>query len=284
MLLAVPAAGQPCLGGSPPLPPADDTWLSADVRTEITVLGVNLLTGGLTAGIARWRAGDSFWEAFRTGAMGGAGTYLGKRLVTLDAPGAGVVGRSVAAVGSSVSANGTRGDPAFSRILLPVGPLRLDLRTGDSNRSGIRIDPVGILGLGWAAFGGFGPRLDIGGTLHAGLPVFRAYDWSPGEGWSARNVAGAIVIRGDSEGIAAREDFYRLALAHELVHQLQYDQAFILWMEPLETRLLHDARERHRWMRYLDLSLQAPGALLLNQVIPYDLRPWEWEAHLMVDI
>jgi hypothetical protein len=260
------------------LPPPTDP--RGSVSDHAAVLAVNVALAGLTAGIRQWRSGGSFVDGLWRGGLGGAGTYAGKLIVTADAPGAGLAGRAVAAAGASVSRNAADGVPMFHRLVIPVGFVRMhwEPATGNFHTS---IDVTGAGAVIGSYFAGVGASLDMRRTLSSGAPVFMAREWESDWGWHARHVAGTIVLRGDSPDDLRHDRFIARALAHEQIHVLQYDQAWILWSEPVERRALRALGASPLLVRSVDLSLHAGVLLGLNALIPYDARPWEREADIL---
>jgi hypothetical protein len=215
---------------------AYDDWRGG-TGGQLAALGANVLAGGLTAGIRRWRSDGSFRDGFWRGAVGGAGTYLGKRIVTEATPGAGILGRGVAAVGSSVSRNAAHGAPSFQDLILPIGPVRLHWSPG-VGELGTSVDLFAVGSLIWVYSADLGASLDLRRTLESGALVWTASDWERSWGWHARQVGGGIVVRGDEPGTREHGRFVARALSHERIHVIQYDQAYILWSEPVERRIL----------------------------------------------
>jgi hypothetical protein len=257
-------------------------------RDELLVMAANVALGGLTAGVRQWRGDGSFGDGFRKGALGGAGTYLGKRLVVRDDLASGVLGRAVAAGGASVVRNASEGRPAFERVVLPVGPLRVRWfpSEGDWYAS---LDLAAAGSIVWAQLGGMGVRLDPVRTLATGAPVFLAHRWEPEWGWHGRHAFGMIVLRGDDGARGAVSPFpsydelMRRALGHERVHLIQYDQAYILWGESLERGLMERMGLPERFVRSVDPSLHGLAVSALDRVLSHDRRPWEWEADALAN-
>jgi hypothetical protein len=247
---------------------------------QIAVLAVNVIGGGLTGGIGQWRRDGSFVDGFRRGALGGAGTWLGKRVVVSDFPGAGLGGRTLAAVGASVTRSAAHGDPSFERLVLPLGPVRFhwNVAGGELHTS---LDLFAVGGLVWAYGAGLGSSLDLGRTLSSGSPVLLARDWEREWGWHARNVGGTVILRGDRPGDPLHHEFLNRAFAHERVHTLQHDQAYILWSMPLEQRMFEGLGVPARVVRSLDLSIHGLVVTGLDQVLDHDVRPWEIEADIL---
>ncbi|HEY0038425.1 MAG TPA: hypothetical protein VGB66_17125, partial [Longimicrobium sp.] len=119
---------------------------------DFGVLSANVLFGGLSAGLVQTARGGSFRDGFTRGAAGGVGVYAGKRIAVAPWSGAGFVGRQVASVGSSVVWNAGAGRPSFEEVALPVGPVRLYLRTsGQGPRVHARVDAVAVMATAYAA-------------------------------------------------------------------------------------------------------------------------------------
>jgi hypothetical protein len=245
-------------------------------RGEALSLGVNALLGGATAGVRAHLRGGSFLDAFAAGAAGGALTYAGKRIAVEDFAGAGFLGREVAAVGSSVSANAAEGRGVLERVALPLGPVRLYISPrGEGPLLQPRVDLAAVASVAWAAAQP-GSRLDLEESLSSGAPVFRRRVPAQELGFEGAHLAGVVQLRdaGDPERV-------RRAAAHERVHVLQYDQAFLLWAAPAEEWLLNRARWSRALHRWVDLGVNAPALAALGAALPYRSRPWEQEAELL---
>jgi len=280
-----------------PCPPHCE-WSSApgtlphvQTASHLTLAAVNIALGGVTAGTTLAIRGASFREVLSglaQGAAGGAAVYGGKALVgadvgrIYDGPVA-FTGRAVAAAGASVTRNAGAGIGPLDHIVLPVGPTRLHVRRTEppGQRVHMSVDLVAIAGLGAMVLTYDDLRLDVGSTLWSGAPTFRTTS-APRETWRGQHLAGAIVVRQstfDHTGGSLWTGEERVTLAHERVHLIQYDQAFIQWSDPVERALLRALTGGDRLGRHLDLSLHALAVGLLGAWIPYDRQPWEIEAH-----
>lgn len=276
--VALPVAAQTTDGTRTLLP--DAAAPSASAGEYITAFTVNVAIGGLTAGIRQWRKDGSFLDGLWRGGLGGAGTFAGKLLAASDAPAGGLTGRAIAGAGSSVSRNAADGRPLFHRIVLPVGPVRLHWQPA-ARRVHASFDAAGFAAFTGSYLTDIGASLDLKRSLASGTPVLMARNWETGWGWHGRHVAGTILLRGDQPHSLDHDRFLKLALAHERVHVLQYDQAYILWSEPVERQVLHRLGAPPLLVRSLDLSLHSAALLGLNLIIPYEDRPWEKEADLL---
>jgi hypothetical protein len=257
---------------------------ASELRREATSAAANVLLGGLTSGLWRSANGGSFREGFVRGAAGGGLVYAGKRVAVERFPAAGVLGRELAAVGSSIVRNAADGRPALERVVLPFGPVRFYVATGGEEvRAHARVDVAGVVAAARFALGD-DTRIDWGESLSAAAPVFRRRGTRTELGWDGGHAAGAVVVRdhpyGQPEGMS--EAYRAKTTAHERVHVIQYDQQFLFWTAPAEDALLDGSALGRALHRHVDLGLNAPVVGVLNLVVPYDWRPWEREAYLLV--
>lgn len=111
-LLIAAAITRPLQAQDPP----SGHWASEDWVGEVTFASANALLAGLSAGLLQVIRKGSFKHGFATGALGGAVVYTGRRLAVEDFWGAGLMGRQISAVGSSLTRNAGDGEPVFSRI------------------------------------------------------------------------------------------------------------------------------------------------------------------------
>lgn len=252
---------------------------------EAVLLGTNAALGGVSAGIFRELRGGSFWEGLRDGALGGAIAYAGKRITVERFEGAGLLGREIAAVGSSIVRNASAGQPALAEVVLPIGVGRLYLRrhyasAGAGLRHHFKFDLPTLITTAYLAARS-DADLDLGASLSAGAPVFVTSEYSSPWGWVGYQAAGAVWLRDDTD--AADDSNLRRppVLAHERVHVLQYDFAFLAWGDPAE-QWLTDRLPGGEWIdHHLDLGVDLAGWGLANLIVPYQLRPWEQEAHFL---
>lgn len=244
---------------------------------ELQVAGVNALLGGVTAGLRSEARGGSFGRAFARGAAGGAGVYAGKRLATARFATAGLLGRQVAAVAASVVRNAGDGQASFDRLVLPAWLGRVYLDRRGPVRVQLRADLAAVLATAYAA-SRRELRLDLAASASAGLPVFLAADGYQGRGWDGRHAAGVVWLR-ESAVRADGGSVHSHVLAHEVVHAVQNDFAFVAWSLPGEERVRR--RVLGPAARYVDLGLQAPALGLIAPLAGYERRPWEREAHFL---
>lgn len=237
-------------------------------QQELTAAGINALLGGMTAAAGRILRGEPAWGSFWKGAAGGGAIYAGKRVAVEGFDGAGLLGREIASVGSSVVRNAARGGTVFEEVVLPVGPVRLYW-----SADGVmpRLD-VATVAATAAMMVSYDARIDPLASLSNGAVVLRGHSLTPG-----LSSAGAILTWEDMP----RTEGPRL-LAHERVHILQYDQAFHLWTEAPERWLVRQSPVGSRVLDHLDFGGLALGMRMgLNTAMDYESRPWEREAYLL---
>lgn len=245
---------------------------------EVVALGANAMVGALTAGIAQHFEGGSFWKGFRRGAGAGSIVFAGKRLAVEEFPSAGLLGRGVAATGSSMVRNAAVDRPLLSEVILPVGPTRLYIRPGDHSPLRIQLDVAATVSLA-RAVADANLQFELETSLTSGAAVFRQLNATGRSSWSGREIGGVIEL---SEDTWVRSvDYRRRVLAHERVHVIQYDQGFILAGRPMEAALLPLLPGGRALERWFDFGLETPFWALLNHMVDYDERPWEAEAELL---
>lgn len=250
---------------------------------EFTALSANALLGGLTAGVLQAFRGGDFAPAFVRGALGGAAIYGGKRIAAERFTGAGLLGREVAGVGSSMVRNAADGVPFLDRLILPAGPLRLYIGTA-ARTVHAKVDAIT---LGWLVYGVVEDELtlDWSESLSAGAPVFLT------DGTVIRSTsdtlhsagitqAGVIIVAGVPAFGAA---FQRRVLAHERIHVLQGDHIFTTWTDPLENAVLPRLPGGRTFDRFADVGLTTTVLELLIPLFPdHGDRPWELESIFLV--
>lgn len=235
---------------------------------------INTAIGATTGGISARVRGGSFWHGFLGGALGGGLVYVGKKTVTTHHEFAGLIGREIGAAGSSIVQNASLNKPMLDRIVVPLGPTRLYIKTGDSSGVRLKIDLAATVATIYAATRP-GSRLDISATFRAGAPVFMLPAPTKDPIWQGFHAAGVIQVR---DYLSLPRESITGTIEHELVHVVQYDFGFIAWTEAPEAALIRRLPGGTRIGRYFDLSLNEPVLLLLNGMIPNDKRPWEREA------
>ncbi len=258
---------------------------------EFTILSGNVLLSGVTAGVTQKLRGGSFRDGFMRGLAGGGVIYLGKRFAAERFSGAGLLGREVASVGTSMVHNAGAGVGLLDDVVLPIGLVRFyrerEVAPADSagapppaprRRYRVRLDAVAT---GWALYAAFQPKLhfDAGSSLSTGTLVFKTQNkvMSSGDVHAAGFAKDGVVLLSDVPFWGSV--FAERSLHHELEHVLQEDQLFGTWLRPVQAtglRRLPGGRKLDRWV---DLNASDELLDLLSNFIPHhDVRPWELEA------
>lgn len=256
------------------------TWETRGWVGEVTFLGANALLSGVSSGLMQWLRDGSFQDGFTRGALGGAITYSGRRIVAENFWGAGLLGRQVAGVGSSVVRNAAEDRPAFSRISLPIGPANVYLVPGGARPLSMRLD---IHGTAWLVSAILDDRLQLDGdaSLSAGAAVFRTPRHMIGsDGDFARGImTGGIIVLGANAAEGADDTF-----AHERVHVLQYDYAQEVWGDPFEDWLATKLPGAPGLLKFVRPGILLPAiGSVVSEFVEVDWvdRPWELEAEYL---
>ena len=245
---------------------------------HFTTASANALLSGVTAGLIQEIRGGSFRDGFTRGALGGAVIYVGKHVVAQDFSGAGLIGRQVSAVGTSIVRNASDAVGTFDRLVLPIGFTRVYWQRHANRQWRAKIDAVAA---GWTIYGIAEPQLDLDfkESLSSGAAVFRtngsviAFD----DRHAGGVVQAGVIFLSDVRPWG--QDYLQRALAHERVHVLQMDQIFLTLNDPHDDQLLRSLPAGRTINRYVDINLSAELLRLLT--IPIDKhadRPWEMEA------
>jgi hypothetical protein len=238
---------------------------------ELTVAGLNALLGGVTAAASRAVRGEPIMQGFWAGVAGGGVIYAGKRIAVEDFGGAGLIGREVASVGGSMIRNASAGLAPLEEVVLPVGPVRFYITR---DRVIPRVDVASMVAAS-AFVLYYDARLDLRSSLSSGALIFRGNGPMPG-----LSSAGTVMVWHDLP-----DDEGPRLMAHERVHILQYDQAFLSWGERPERRLVGHVPGPTGFLDYFDAGALVLGARTgLAALIPYAARPWEQEAYLLAEV
>jgi hypothetical protein len=252
---------------------------SAQCCKSAAAAAINAAIGGLTAGTARAVAHDSFWKGFGRGAAGGLAQFAGKRIIAEGRPAFWLVGRQVAAVGSSEVANAAQGRRLFQLVTLPVGPIRIHLEPRARRVKAPTLDlAAAVSALLIAARPG--NHFALQESLATGSLVFMAPEVSDAVGG---NEAGAITLSELApDGVFIGLDSKRSIISHEMIHSAQYDFIVTAWSDALQAAIVRKLHWSSPVTRYVDFNLLLPVQYAANGLIPYDSRPWEQEARVLV--
>jgi len=262
--IPAPASAQPLPG------PGTGTAIyrpRSDFQARTRVLAVNALLGGVTAAVRGALHGESLLTAFPVGLLGGALHFGGKWVGAKDFDGAQLVGRQVAAAGSSVIRNAGDGRGLFAELVAPLGPLRVYVAPGEARPVRVKVDAITVFGTLYAVIHA-GAGIDLDRSLSTGALVF-----GPGElPAQARTIGGAITY---GEVAPQFESFF---LQHEMIHVMQHDLALTAWSTDLEGWVAGVVgRPAETIHRFVDLGLYVP-AVPLVQALDSGIPPWEEEA------
>ena len=249
--------------------------------SHVAILGANTMLSALSGGVAQWLRGGSFQRGFTEGALGGGIIYVGKRVAGEQFDGAGLIGRQVAAVGSSVVRNAMDARPPFSRIMLPAGPIRLYVTT----TGGFHVQPkLDLMTTAHIIYGVQESELRFDGraSLSAGAPVFKTYNKVLSDSHTDTHAGGlaASNVMYLSDVRAWGKPFLRRVEAHESVHIVQEDQLFMTFTDHIEDAVVDRLPFGTTINRWLDINLGTEViSVLLPPVFPRVRgRPWELEA------
>lgn len=232
------------------------TLQSREWTNDLTLGLANAAVTGSVAGIAAVIRGEDFWTAARSGAIGGAVLYSGKRVASLDGSGFRWLGRAVGSTGIAFARNGAEGLHMGERFLFPLGPVTLYVRPSHIDKVHWSVDLEDIATL---TYGAVHPdfHFDWAESLKSGFAVFNA---TPGyliektRGYTGA-VSGSVVFI-DRRAPGPRQR----VLDHEYVHLLQNAAFDELVSDPVEGWTLGEVFGTSiPWMEHVTLS--APGWL-----------------------
>ena len=246
---------------------------------QVTALTTNALLGALTAGIYQELRGGSFKDGFARGALGGGVTYVGKRVAARQWAGAGLIGREIGAVGTSMTRNASYGRPTFNELIFPVGPMQLRVWPREA-RWHLNVD---LVATGYTLYGltqselAFAPRA----SLSSGTPVFRT-DNQVIVTRGSRSHAGGFAAAGvvfQSFVPAWGTPFLDRALAHERVHVVQEDQLYYTMIEPATDWAVSKLPVSRKLTRHIELNISSELLGIFAGAFRGHIdRPWELEA------
>lgn len=193
------------------LAPPHSEWI-----THTGIAAANVLVGGLVTAATAWIRGEDLGDAFVKGSVGGGGVFFGKCVASERFGGAGLLGRQMAAVGSSVAANGGMGRGWLEEVWLPAGPFWI--QASPASAHDLRLDLSNVVALAWA-----GTRreleFDWRQSVSTGAAIFVAPEHRIVKGGDRMN--GFSIPGGAVLGVGSREpDDVR---AHEMTHVIQQD-------------------------------------------------------------
>ena len=265
----------------PPSPPVEEhvrTPLSA--RDRVGHLAVNGAIGGFSAAMFALARGKNPWRAALIGFGGGVTMGAGKQLAGRRFEGAGLLGRQLAALGTSAVRSASEDTMV---VILPAGPMIFEIRPSAVDRVRPRVNLVSTATVLYYVIRS-DTRIDVGSSLAAGAPVFRF----PTETVSTRDgiIFGRMdfgtILLGAAPSVA--DEQRRMTLPHESIHVVQYDfleQALSL---PAERAILRKLGVRDGFRRHVDIgAISVLLAGILQMHMDYDDRPWERESVMLTE-
>jgi hypothetical protein len=249
-------------------------------RDRAAHLAVNGALGGFSAAMFALARGKNPWRAALVGFGGGVTMGAGKQVAGKRFDGAGLLGRQLSALGTSFVRSASEDTMV---VLLPLGPMTLEVRPRAVDRVRPRVNLVGSATVLYYVIRS-DTRIDLGATLSAGAPVFRF----PTETVSTRD--GIIFGRMDFGTIilgtatSALEEQQRMTLPHESIHVVQYDFLEHALSLPPERSILRTLGVGPGFLRHVDvgiISVMLAGVLQMH--MDYDDRPWEREAVMLTE-
>jgi hypothetical protein len=265
---------------SPDSRSSDEQRVPLSGRDRVAHLAVNGALGGFSAAMYALARGKNPWRAALMGFGGGVTLGAGKQVAGQRFDGAGLVGRQLAALGTSVVRSASEDTVV---VMVPMGPMTLEIRPSAVDRVRPRVNLVGTASVLYYVVRS-DTRIDVRATLSAGAPVFRF----PTETVSTRDGIifgrmdfGTIVLGAPPLILDAQR---RMTLPHESIHIVQYDfleQALSL---PPERAILRKIGVGEGFLRHVDLgaiSVMLAGVLQMH--MDYEDRPWEREAVILTE-
>jgi hypothetical protein len=240
-------------------------------------VAANAAIGAAVAGVHAAVRRRPVAPALLRGLGGGAVLGVGKQIAGQRFAGAGALGRLVTTAGAAGVAT-VPGDSLA--LLLPVGPLMVELRPGARDRVRPRVNAWTSAVLVAAALDG-ASRFDARASLDAGAPVFRRpsgrMPWGTNElGFTFPGV----VFVNDVLDLEEQATTRRQIVAHEAIHVLQWDAYHATVTRSAERALMARAPGGRRLLRWVELEVAAPLSVwMLASRVPYARHPWEREAY-----
>jgi hypothetical protein len=249
-------------------------------QERVAHLAVNGALGGFSAAMFALARGENPWRAALMGFGGGVTMGAGKQVAAQRFDGAGLLGRQLAALGTSLVRSASEDTTV---VLLPLGPMTVEVRPRAADRVRPRVNLVGSATVLYYVIRS-DTRVDPRASLSVGAPVFRF----PTETVSTRD--GIIFGRMDfgtvllGTPLSPLDEQRRMTLPHESIHVLQYDFLEHALTLPPERAILRKLGVGEGFLRHVDIGVMSvllAGVLQMN--MDYDDRPWEREAVMLTE-
>jgi hypothetical protein len=241
------------------------------------VLAANMAVGAGTAAIGRIIAKKNPLKAAVTGAIAGSVVFAGKWMVAKNDDRSNLLGRSIAAVGSSAVRDAAAGNPYLANVVLPYGVVRVHVTRLTQKPVSVRLDLAASIATLVNASSS-SEQLQLKKSIISGVPFFLIDRNKRGGSLEGIHQAGVVTYRTETPFVVQAEETTRKMLGHELAHVVQSDFLFIAYASPVEDwlfPLLPGGRTIHR---FVDIGLHVPMLSAANAIVPYTDRPWEREA------
>jgi len=216
-------------------------------------------------------------RAVAQGAIGGALVFAGKVAVARNSDYANLLGRELAAVGSSGIQNAAAGRGFIDHLSLPWGPVRFHIDRLPRTKVSLKLDLAGSVATIIALVDN-DLAFDVERSLINGVAVFEVDSAIRSGSLGGSYFGGVVKFRSRTRYETAAPSTTRRTIGHELVHVVQSDFQFNALAEPAETYALGMFSVGRVIHRYVDLGLNVPLASALNSLGSYERRPWEREA------
>jgi len=260
-------------------------WAQTNVERPITtnsavLLAVNAALGGATAGIGRALHGKPVRRGVAGGALAGVVVFSGKWVASGNRDATNLVGRSIAAVGSSGIRNAAADQPLLSDVALAYGPMRFHIARENRYRPRVKLDLATSIVM-IHEFGKSEQEFEAARSAVAGVPIFRVDSSKRSGAVGGSQIAGVVTYRTASRYESTEPARVKRMIGHELVHVIQSDALFNTYAAPLEKKLFTILPLGRTLHRYVDIGVHVPVWSGVNSMVAYRYRPWEWEARTL---
>lgn len=243
----------------------------------VAVAAGNIALGVVAGGLGRAIRGKRIdRRAIAGGAIGGGLVFTGKAIVSENSGWANLLGRELAAVGSSGIRNVGAGRAFTSHLSLPWGPIRVHVTRSTRPTAQVKLDLATTVATAVAFANEM--EFDFERSLINGIAVFEVDSLRQSSEVGGSHSGGVVRLRSRAEGMEVSSSTIRRIIGHEMVHVVQSDFLFNVLSEPVEKRVMEATSGGRFIHRYVDLGLNAPLSSGLNSLVTYEKRPWEREA------
>lgn len=271
--LATPALGMLAIGSA-------EAQVATPARVEN--LASNAAIGAFIGASRALMAHKSLVRGAVRGAAGG-GFAAGARQFagTARFPGAGLTARLLGGMGTGLVASAASDSTS---LYLPVGPFVGVLQPGSSDRFRWKID-VGAAAYTLGSAMKPHTRVKLGASLSSGAIVLERGQWIEQRNGLQRagtEAFGRVILATEIRNLPLHQQ--KEIAAHELIHVMQEDAAFLPLTVPAEREVLRHMPGGRWWDgpigKHLEINLVGRMAFsVVSPEIDYSNRPWEREAY-----